>query len=90
MYPGWGNQEPLLAAFAAHHAAVIRSDGLAARLREGPSDDELAERSLTAADEVIATRAQLYRALIELGWKPPPAVAADLRYDDEVRATPRS
>lgn len=88
MYPGWGRHEPLLTAFDAHHAAVIRSDGVAARLRAHPGDRELLDRTLSAAEEVIATRAQLYRALMDLGWTPPAEVAADLRYDDVVRATP--
>ncbi len=90
MYPGWGPQEPLLTAFAAHHAAVIRSDGLAARLRDEPADDDLLGRSLIAADEVIATRARLYRAFIDLGWTPPLAVVEDLDYDELVRAMPGS
>ena len=88
MYPGWGRHEPLLTAFAAHHAAVIRSDGVAARLRDQPGDEDLLNRSLGAADEVIATRARLYRELIDLGWIPPLAVAEDLRYDDLVRSMP--
>ena len=88
MYPGWGRHEPLLMAFDAHHAAVIRSDGIAARLRDRPGDPELLDRSAAAADEVIATRTRLYRALVELGWTPPASVTTDLVYDDAVRALP--
>ena len=88
MYPGWGRHEPLLVAFDAHHAAVIRSDGIDARLRDRPAERELLERSAAAADEVIATRARLYRALVDLGWTPPPAVVQDLDHDDRVRALP--
>lgn len=88
MYPGWGRHEPLLTAFDAHHAAVIRSDGVAARLRQEPGDADLLDRSISAAEEVIATRARLYRALMDLGWTPPSAVIEDLRYDALVRATP--
>ena len=88
MYPGWGRHEPLLTAFDAHHAAVIRSDGIAARLRARPGDAELLDRSAAAADEVIATRNRLYRALVDLGWTPPASVTQDLSYDDAVRALP--
>lgn len=88
MYPGWGRHEPLLTAFDAHHAAVIRSDGVAARLHDQPGSSELLDRAVSAAEEVLATRARLYRALMDLGWRPPSQVVEDLRYDDVVRATP--
>lgn len=86
MYPGWGRHEPLLVAFDAHHAAVTRSDGIAAQLRRSAGDEELLTRSLAAADEVIATRAALYRALMDLGWTAPADVVQDLEYDDVVRS----
>lgn len=85
MYPGWGRHEPLLTAFDSHHAAVIRMDGVLARLRLEPRDVELHDRSLVAADEVLATRIKLYAELIELGWQPPATIVEDLEYDDVVR-----
>jgi len=86
VYPNW--QDPLLPLLAGYHAAVIRSDGLAGKLRATPSDDGLAERSLHAAEQVIEARAALYRGLIDLGWTPPPPVADSLRTDLEVLHLP--
>ncbi len=86
MYPNW--DDPLLPLMAGYHAAVIRSDGLAGKLRATPSDEELAERSLHAAEQVIEARAALYRGLMDLGWTPPAPVADSLRTDLEVLHLP--
>ena len=75
----------LLNRFWALHAAVIRRDGIEARLRSGlPIDQELLDRSLTAAEGVLEARAGLYRHLMASGWTPPEAVVKDLAYDEIV------
>jgi hypothetical protein len=75
----------LLARFWALHAAVIRRDGIEARLRSGlPMDQDLLDRSLAAAEGVLAARAALYRHLMESGWTPPDALVKDLVYDEIV------
>jgi hypothetical protein len=86
MYPNW--RDPLLPLLAAYHAAVVRSDGLQDKLREGPATSELLERSLAADEQVIEARAALRKGLIDLGWTPPPEVAEDLRLDEEVLHLP--
>lgn len=86
MYPNW--DDPLLPLMAAYHAAVIRSDGLQGKLKDAPGDEELLERSLAAAEQVIEARAALYRGLIELGWTPPPMVVDNLAIDLEVLHLP--
>ena len=86
MYPNW--DDPLLPLMAAYHAAVIRSDGLQTKLRSALGDEDLLGRSLTAAEAVIEARAALYRALMDLGWTPPPLVADALRTDLEVLHLP--
>lgn len=88
MYPNW--DDPLLPLMAAYHACVIRSDGLQAKLRQGPGDEDLLDRSLVAAEQVIEARAALRRGLIELGWTPPPEVAEDLALDVQVLHLPNS
>jgi hypothetical protein len=82
LYPDW--QDPLLPLLAGYHAAVIRSDGLQAKLRDNPADEGLHGRSLVAAEQVIEARAALYRGRIDLGWTPPPLVLDNLRTDLEV------
>ncbi|MCW2680063.1 MAG: hypothetical protein JWM62_1464 [Frankiales bacterium] len=75
----------LLTRFWALHAAVIRRDGIEARLRSGlPMDQDLLDRSLAAAEGVLAARAALYRHLMESGWTPPDALVKDLVYDEIV------
>jgi len=66
----------------AFHAAVQRRDGVEARLRRGELDAELYDRTLTAAEAVVASRLALYRHLIAEGWTPPPSVAHDIALDD--------
>jgi hypothetical protein len=86
MYPNW--RDPLLPLLARYHAAVIRSDGLQDKLREGPATAELLDRSLAADEQVIEARAALRKGLIELGWTPPPDVAEDLELDEQVLDLP--
>lgn len=74
----------LLTCFWALHAAIIRRDGIEARLRAGQHDPDLLERSLPAAEAVIAARTGLYRHLISRGWTPPNTVVQDLSYDETV------
>ena len=86
MYPNWN--DPLLPLMAAYHAAVIRSDGLQDKLRQGVAEPDLLDRSLTAAEHVIEARAAFRRGLIDLGWTPPAEVAEDLAYDDDLLHLP--
>lgn len=86
MYPT--QQDPLLRLMAAYHAAVIREEGLSARLRQASGDPELLDRSLAAAENVIKARAELRAGLIGLGWTPPPEVAQDLTFDVDVLQLP--
>ena len=79
VYPNW--DDPLLPLMAAYHAAVIRSDGLQTKLRDALGDEDLAGRSLYAAEAVIEARAALYRGLMDRGWTPPPVVTEALRTD---------
>ena len=88
MYPNW--DDPLLPLMATYHAAVVRSDGLQAKLRHSAGDQDLLDRSLVAAEQVIEARAALRRGLIDLGWVPPAEVAQDLALDDEVLHLPGS
>lgn len=74
----------LLNAFWALHAATIRRDGLEARMRAGQLDEDTLERSLAAAESVLAARTALYRQLMSLGWTPPDAVVRDIEYDESV------
>lgn len=75
----------LLSRFWGLHAAIIRRDGLEGRMRSGqPLDQDLVDRSLTAAEAVLEARAALYRHLMETGWTPPEPVVKDLVYDEIV------
>lgn len=75
----------LLSRFWALHAAVIKRDGLEDRMRSGlPLDQDLLDRSLTAAEDVLAARTALYRHLMAGGWTPPDSLVKDLRYDEIV------
>lgn len=75
----------LLSRFWALHAAVIKRDGLEERMRPGlPLEQDLLDRSLTAAEGVLAARAALYRYLISNGWTPPDSIVKDLEYDESV------
>ncbi len=74
----------LLSAFWALHAATIRRDGLDARMRAGQLDEDTLERSLSAAESVLAARTALYRQLMSLGWTPPDEVVRDIEYDEIV------
>ena len=82
MYPNW--DDPLLPLMTAYQAAVIRSDGLQDKLKSSVGDQDLLDRSLAAAEQVLATRAEFYRALIDLGWTPPPVVVDNLATDLEL------
>ena len=72
----------LLALFWALHAAVLKRDGLEKRVRTGEVDQELLDRSIAAAEAVVAARAALYRHLVATGWKPPEILVQDRSYDD--------
>ncbi len=75
----------LLSRFWELHAAVIKRDGIEARMRDGqPIDQELLDRSLAASEGVLTARAGLYRHLMQSGWTPPPTVVKDLAYDEVV------
>jgi hypothetical protein len=74
----------LLARFWGLHAAIVRRDGLEDRMRQGPVDEELLDRSLLAAEAVLQARAALYRHLMQAGWTPPDTVVKDLTYDEIV------
>lgn len=76
----------LLSHFWALHAAIIRRDGLEERMRSGPQDEELLDRSLAAAEGVLQARAGLYRYLMSCGWTPPDTVVRDVVFDETVLA----
>lgn len=78
----------LLTCFWALHAAVIRRDGIEERIRAGELERELLDRSLYAAEAVIAARTELYRHLMSRGWTPPSGVLEDLAFDAEVLRQP--
>jgi hypothetical protein len=86
VYPNW--EDPLLPLMATYHAAVIRSDGLQTKLRTSLGDEDLLDRSLAAAEQVIEARAALYSGLMALGWTPPPTVVDNLATDIEVLHLP--
>ncbi|MCW2714513.1 MAG: hypothetical protein JWN88_1560 [Frankiales bacterium] len=74
----------LLSHFWALHAALLKRDGLEARMRTGAADEEMFDRSLAAAEGVLAARSGLYRYLISQGWTPPDTTVRDLVYDETV------
>jgi len=74
----------LLSHFWALHAALLKRDGLEARMRTGAADAEMFDRSLAAAEGVLAARSGLYRYLISQGWTPPDTTVRDLVYDEIV------
>ena len=74
----------LLTCFWSLHAAIIKRDGIEERLRSGPADEVLLDRSLAAAEGVLLARAGLYRHLMRSGWTPPSTVVKDLVYDEVV------
>ena len=75
-------EDRLHAVLWSFHSAVQRRDGIELRLRRGELDGELQDRSLQAAEAVVAARVSLYRLLISAGWTPPPVVVQDIQYDD--------
>lgn len=82
---GTDRDHELLTRFWALHAAVIKRDGLEARMRSGlPPDQDLLDRSLSAAEGVLEARSALYRHLINCGWTPPDSLVKDLAYDEIV------
>lgn len=74
----------LLGRFWVLHAAILKRDGLEARMRTGAADEELYERSLAASEAVLAARSALYRYLMSQGWTPPDATVKKLAYDETV------
>ena len=78
----------LLGSFWQLHAAIIRRDGLEGRIRTGLLDADLLDRSLSAAEGVLAARTSLYRCLMDLGWTPPAAVVRDVVLDEGLLAEP--
>lgn len=86
--PQQDRDDELLSRFWSLHAAIIRRDGLEERMRSGPVDRMLLDRSLAAAEAVLEARAQLFRHLIASGWTPPESMARDLAYDEVVLAQP--
>ncbi len=75
----------LLGRFWALHSAVIRRDGIEDRIRSGKDvDQELLDRSLAAAENVLQARTALYRHLMRSGWTPPEGVVKDLAFDEIV------
>ncbi len=74
----------LLSHFWALHAALLKRDGLEARMRTGAADEEMFGRSLAAAEGVLAARSGLCRYLISQGWTPPDTTVRDLVYDEIV------
>ena len=74
----------LLSHFWAMHAALLKRDGLEARIRTGVADEEMFDRSLAAAEGVLAARSGLYRYLISQGWTPPDTTVRNLAYDEIV------
>lgn len=74
----------LLGHFWVLHAAILKRDGLEERMRSGAADQELLDRSLSAAEGVLAARSALYRYLMSLGWTPPDTTVKDLAYDEVV------
>ena len=81
-------EDLLLQAAWSYHSAVQRRDGIEARLRRGEIDGDLLSRSLMAAETVMAARVALYRMLMSRGWTPPPAVAQDIVFDDNLLHEP--
>ncbi len=57
-----------------HTAVVSRPDAPASALRD----------HLDSAEQVITARLAMYRCLVELGWTPPPGVAAVVDVDQLV------
>ena len=78
----------LLSRFWSLHAAVIRRDGIEERLRTGPVDTDLLDRSLSAAEAVLEARTELYKHLMASGWTPPDVVVKDVEYDEIVLSQP--
>ena len=74
----------LLSRFWSLHAAIIRRDGIEERMRSGPVDTALLDRSLMAAEAVLDARTSLYRHLMASGWTPPDVLVKDLAYDEVV------
>ena len=81
-----GRDVELLGSFWQLHAAVLRRDGLEARIRTGVLDADLLDRSLSAAEGVLASRTSLYRCLMDLGWTPPAGVVRDVALDEDLLA----
>ena len=72
----------LMGAFWSLHAAHLRHEGLEQRLRQGETGQDLLDRSLAAAEAVVAARSALHRCLMRRGWTPPKEVVIDLVQDE--------
>lgn len=81
-------EQRLTEALWTYHAAVQKRDGIEARIHRGDLDRLLLDRTLEAAERVVAARVALYRVLMDEGWQPPDVVAQDIAYDDEVLVLP--
>ena len=77
----------LLGRFWTLHAAVLKRDGVQERLRAGVLDQDLLDRSLAAAEDVLCARAALYRHLMDQGWRAPDVVVEDLAFDEVLLAS---
>lgn len=75
--------DELLERFRGLERAVARRDAVERRLREHPDSAVALRTSLWACEQVLRTRAGLYRCLIRQGWEPPTDVVRAL-LDDEL------
>jgi hypothetical protein len=83
------DEDELHVALWALHDALLRRDGLEARIsRDSEVSASLLDRSLAASDAVLRARVGIHRLLIDWGWTPPPSIAKDIAYDDEVLRQP--
>ena len=63
--------------------ALSACDALERRLREQPESATTRAQSLQACEQVLRSRAALYRCLIRQGWQPPSSVVRAM-LDDEL------
>ncbi len=74
----------VLAAAELLRTALQRRDGIEVRIRAGDLNRDLLDRSLEAAEAVLAARAAFYRLLRAAGWAAPAHVIYDRALDAEV------
>lgn len=77
------HEDELLLRFAQLDRALCVRDAFERRLRDHPRDVAVRIRSLDACEQVLRTRAGLYRCLIRQGWQPPSSVLRTM-LDDEL------